>query len=86
MRLAETRLKRSDDQLLRLVSFGVFLLILGIIVLATPNLSAEIRAFFGTSNLSKYSPAATSVFLFHKARTRSSTAQWHCFPLRLGHI
>jgi len=45
MRSAETRLRRSDDQLLRLLSFGVFLLILGIIVLATPNLSDQISAF-----------------------------------------
>ncbi len=62
MRSAETRLKRSDDQLLRLVSFGVFLLILGIIVLATPNLSDQIRAFGQDLKLEQIQPGVNASF------------------------
>ena len=62
MRSAETRLKRSDDRLLRLVSFGVFLLILGITVLATPNLGAEISAFVQDVKLEQIQPGGNVSF------------------------
>lgn len=60
MRSAETRLRRSDDQLLRLLSFGVFLLILGIIVLATPNLSDQISAFVQDLKLEQIQPGVNA--------------------------
>ena len=62
MRSAETRLKRSDDRLLRLVSFGVFLLILGITVFATPNLGAEISAFVQDVKLEQIQPGGNVSF------------------------
>jgi hypothetical protein len=48
--------------LLRLISFGVFLLILGIVTLATPNLSDQIGAFGQDLKLEQIHPSVNVSF------------------------